>query len=101
MATSMAALSRRLFCSLLSNPKPSHNCHKLFCTTGQSSQHASEAEESDSSSPDSESAIPNSSSSNDSNQQRSIYDRPIEGGLDVGIYKVTFDFSSLLFPSSS
>ncbi|XP_015883063.3 single-stranded DNA-binding protein, mitochondrial [Ziziphus jujuba] len=88
MATSMAALSRRLSRSLLSNPKTSHHCHKPFCTTiHQTSQQTSEAEDSDASSSDSDSAIPHSSSSNNSNQRRSLYDRPLEGGLDAGIYK--------------
>lgn len=91
MATSMAVLSRRLCRSLLSNPRPSHFCHQLstpFCTTHLPSHKASDSEDSDASSSDSESAIPQSASSKDSNQQRSLYDQPLENGLDMGIYKV-------------
>ncbi|KAF3437319.1 hypothetical protein FNV43_RR20072 [Rhamnella rubrinervis] len=89
MATSMAVLSRRLCRSLLSNPRPSHFCRQLstpFCTTHLPSHEVPDSEDSDASSADSE-AIPQSSSSKDSNQQRILFDQPLENGLDMGIYK--------------
>ncbi|XVE56354.1 hypothetical protein DITRI_Ditri04bG0002700 [Diplodiscus trichospermus] len=90
MANSMATLSRRVFRSLLSNPK-TQQLSMPFCTntttTLSSSAEGSESDmDSISDSPPSQSSTP-SESAEESNSERRLYDRPLENGLDTGIYK--------------
>ncbi|OWM65168.1 hypothetical protein CDL15_Pgr008755 [Punica granatum] len=80
MASSMAALARRLHLSLRPATK-GLNLTIPFCTKGSSL----ETPESDEASPESD-AEPQTSSQAPAGQ-RTIYDRPLENGLDVGIYK--------------
>ena len=93
----MTSLSRRLYRSLLSNPKLSQ-ISKPFSTYNLSSSEDS-ADSDDSHLGSDVDLIPNSdsqssSSSNTTNSseegagKRMVYDRPLENGLDVGIYKV-------------
>ncbi|KAK6249598.1 hypothetical protein QUC31_007090 [Theobroma cacao] len=87
MAKSMAVLSRRVYRSLLSNPK-TPQLSMPFCTTTPSSSTESCDSDSDSvpySTPSPPSTL--SESSKDSNTQRRLYDSPLENGLDVGVYK--------------
>ncbi|KAF5468967.1 hypothetical protein F2P56_013074 [Juglans regia] len=89
MANSMGTLSRRLWRSLLSNSRPSSHylSAKSMCTTG--TGHLSSDEASSESEPDSVPPLPQQSSPSQESdpQQRMVYDRPLENGLDVGIYK--------------
>ncbi|XP_021905461.1 uncharacterized protein LOC110820318 isoform X2 [Carica papaya] len=89
MATSISMLSRRLYRSLLSNPRVSQ-MSMPFCTSSISSQEGCDSEASSLDSdrdtvPDSQS--PSSSPSQSSGEQRAVYDAPLESGLDMGIYK--------------
>uniref|UniRef100_A0A5B6YRY4 Single-stranded DNA-binding protein n=1 Tax=Davidia involucrata TaxID=16924 RepID=A0A5B6YRY4_DAVIN len=88
MASSMASsLSRRLYRSLLSNPKPSR-LSMPFCTNLSSPETSSDSDESTlHPDPESDPVPPSSTSSSDSTQQQTYYDKPLENGLDVGIYK--------------
>ncbi|KAA8542311.1 hypothetical protein F0562_023553 [Nyssa sinensis] len=86
MASSMSSsLSRRLCRSLLSNHKPSH-FSMPFSTNLSSSDSDDSTLHPD---PEADPIPPSSttSSSSDSTQQWTVYDRPLENGLDVGIYK--------------
>ncbi|PON62071.1 Single-stranded DNA-binding protein [Parasponia andersonii] len=94
MATSMAALSRRLCRSLLLNPKPSLRTHQFsapFCTS--TTHLTSDKEDSDSEAPepylsDFESAAPDSPSAKEESTQKRVFKEfQLENGLDVGIYK--------------
>ncbi|KAB1213182.1 Single-stranded DNA-binding protein, mitochondrial [Morella rubra] len=90
MANSMGSLSRRLCRSVLSNPKPSSQflSSMSFCTTG--TGHLSSPEAASDSELDSVPPLPEQSSPSqdfDPQPQRIVYDRPLENGLDVGIYK--------------
>ncbi|KAJ7956567.1 Single-stranded DNA-binding protein, mitochondrial [Quillaja saponaria] len=88
-AGSISMLSRRLCRSVLSNPRFSY--HKLsmpFSTDQLSSREDSDPDEfvlkpDIDSAPDSVT----SESSSEPSSQRAIFDRPLENGLDVGIYK--------------
>lgn len=85
----MSMLSRRLYRSLLSNPRVSQ-ISMPFCTSSISSQEGCDLEASSLDSdrdtvPDSQS--PSSSPSQSSGEQRAVYDAPLESGLDMGIYK--------------
>ncbi|KAK8972256.1 hypothetical protein V6N11_058064 [Hibiscus sabdariffa] len=89
MANSMANLSRRVYRSLLSNPQtPKLSTH--FCTTTTTLSSSAETSDSDSdpfpNSPSPQSSTP-SESAKDSPTQSRLYDRPLENGLDTGIYK--------------
>lgn len=91
MANSMGSLSRRLCRSVLSNPKPSSQflSSMSFCTTG--TGHLSSPEAASDSELDLVPPLPEQSSPSqdfDPQPQRIVYDRPLENGLDVGIYKV-------------
>ncbi|GAV67060.1 SSB domain-containing protein [Cephalotus follicularis] len=73
----MATLPRSLYRCLLSNPKFSHFA-KPFCTD--LSSHQDTGSDTDS--------VPYSSTPPEaSTEQRAIYDRPLENGLDGGIYR--------------
>ncbi|XP_038893715.1 single-stranded DNA-binding protein, mitochondrial-like [Benincasa hispida] len=95
--TSMAALSRRLCRSLLSNSKASHHHNILpvtYCTNNLSFRSVSDITESSiESNLDSDShSVTNPpslspSSSQSSTLSRTIYNRPLENGLDAGVYK--------------
>ncbi|XP_040997626.1 single-stranded DNA-binding protein, mitochondrial [Juglans microcarpa x Juglans regia] len=89
MANSMGTLSRRLWRSLLSNSRPSSHylSAKSMCTTG--TGHLSSDEAASESETDSVPPLPQQSSPSQESdpQQRMVYDRPLENGLDVGIYK--------------
>ncbi|KAJ4830393.1 hypothetical protein Tsubulata_033982 [Turnera subulata] len=93
MANSMATLSRRLHRSLLSSSKAAQ-ISMPFCTTTKSfsSSEDSLSDEDDRSvsseadvTPQSQS--PPASSQEASGPERQFYDRPLENGLEVGIYK--------------
>ncbi|GMI95306.1 Mitochondrial single-stranded binding protein 2 [Hibiscus trionum] len=84
MANSMPNFSRRVYRSLLSNPK-TPKLSLPFCTTTPLS---SSDETSDSGSdPFPDSPSPQSSTPSESTTQRRFYSRPLENGLDTGIYK--------------
>ncbi|KAG7019962.1 Peptidyl-prolyl cis-trans isomerase CYP26-2, chloroplastic [Cucurbita argyrosperma subsp. argyrosperma] len=91
--TSMAVLSRRLFRSLLSNSKASHHHDILpvICSSKNLSfRSISDIGESSIGSDmdlDSHSVSNRPSLSPSSSQTRTIYNRPLENGLDAGIYK--------------
>lgn len=94
MANSVATLSRRLCRSLLSthNPKPSHFLSSVSLYSTNSHHHESAASDSDELEPppalDSDlDSVPPQDSTNPKQQERIVYDRPLENGLDVGIYK--------------
>ncbi|GMY15396.1 single-stranded DNA-binding protein, mitochondrial [Fagus crenata] len=94
MANSVATLSRRLCRSLLSthNPKPSHFLSSVSLYSTDSDHHESAASDSDELEPppalDSDlDSVPPQDSTNPKQQERIVYDRPLENGLDVGIYK--------------
>lgn len=92
--TAMAALSRRLCRSLLSNSKASLHHDILpvtYCTNNLFFRSVSDITDSDMdldshSLTNRPSVSPSSSQS--STQTRTIYNRPLENGLDAGIYKV-------------
>ncbi|GMQ11170.1 hypothetical protein CsSME_00053919 [Camellia sinensis var. sinensis] len=88
MSSSMASISRRLYRSLFTNPSSHFSIR--FCSTLSSPQTPDDSTiepdpntESDSASPSS----PSPSSSSNSTQRQTFFDRPLENGLDVGIYK--------------
>jgi len=100
MANSMAVLSRRLYRSLLSsNPKISQLsmpfCSSSSTTTTNNLSFREEESELDSSDTHS---VPNSTTSSSpssstttsegSSGSRMVQDRPLENGLDAGVYKV-------------
>lgn len=98
MANSIATLSRRLSRSLITNPKFSQ-ISMLFCTDNLSSRDDSALEDSDHNSDTdsvpssiSQSSLSSSSTaaaaSPGSTDERMIYQRPLENGLDLGIYRV-------------
>lgn len=76
------SLSRRLYRSILSNPRtPYNNLSSIPFSKKFSSSHSDDTEPE----PEPEShSLPSSQST----QQRPFTDRPLENGLDVGIYKV-------------
>lgn len=96
--TSMAALSRTLCRSLLTNSKASHH-HDILpitcCTNNLSFRSISDINESsvdwdielDSNSVPNRPSLSPPSSSQSSYQTRTIYNRPLENGLDAGVYK--------------
>ncbi|KGN64102.1 single-stranded DNA-binding protein, mitochondrial [Cucumis sativus] len=97
--TSMVALSRRLCRSLLSNSKASHHYDILpvtYCTNNLSFRSVSDITESgiesdlytelDSNSVTNQPSL-SPSSSQSPTQPRPVYNRPLENGLDAGIYK--------------
>ncbi|MED6192259.1 hypothetical protein PIB30_008463 [Stylosanthes scabra] len=82
-STGFTAISRRLYCSLLSARNPSHHLRNLprhFSTTNPLS------DSDESSHPDSD-ASPDSPSEQQQQQQPKFSDRPLENGLDAGIYR--------------
>lgn len=98
--TSTVALSRRLCRSLLSNSKASHHHDILpvtYCTNNLSFRSVSDITESgiesdlyselDSNSVTNQPSF-SPSSSQSPTQSRKVYDRPLENGLDAGIFKV-------------
>ncbi|CAK9147842.1 unnamed protein product [Ilex paraguariensis] len=91
MASSLS-ISRRLYRTLLTNSRTqSSHLYKPFCTN-LSSPETSPDSDSDNSPlnadhPDSDSFSSSSPSSSDSTRQRIMAERPLENGLDVGIYK--------------
>ncbi|XP_027330211.1 single-stranded DNA-binding protein, mitochondrial [Abrus precatorius] len=81
MASTMSTVSRRLYLyrSLVSTPKTCHHLPLHFCTTSLIS---------DSDEPDSPlDSPPDSASPSADRSERIFYDRPLENGLDAGIYK--------------
>ncbi|KAJ1392333.1 Primosome PriB/single-strand DNA-binding [Sesbania bispinosa] len=68
------SISRRLYRSLLSTPNPHYHLPLRFCTTNNLSD-SDEFPQGD------------SAPSSPSQTERTIYDRPLENGLDVGIYR--------------
>ncbi|XP_030515092.1 single-stranded DNA-binding protein, mitochondrial [Rhodamnia argentea] len=90
MATSLSKLSSHLHRCLLSNPRAPGVAMSL-CTAA-SSQDTSEPEdrslESEADSAPSQQSPPApASSAQEPEQQRTVYDRPLQNGLDTGIYK--------------
>ncbi|KAH7851804.1 hypothetical protein Vadar_016688 [Vaccinium darrowii] len=87
MRCSMASISRRLCHSLFNStnkphpPPPPHLSMRFFCT----SPETSDSDDSTVEPPDSYSD-PHTSPS-PSSEQRTFYDRPLENGLDIGVYK--------------
>ncbi|KDP20071.1 hypothetical protein JCGZ_05840 [Jatropha curcas] len=96
MANSMAALSRRLSRSFLSNPKISQ-FSMPFCTDNMSSRENYGSEDSDinwdidsvpTATPQSSSTTTEAAAaSQGSSEERVFFQRPLENGLDVGVYK--------------
>ncbi|XP_062116902.1 single-stranded DNA-binding protein, mitochondrial [Humulus lupulus] len=93
MATYMAALSRRLSHSLLSNPKSALQSHQFptpFCTSTThltSDKEGSDLEDPPSLSSDSESLSPEPTSTKDAIKNHGFKEPQLENGLDMGIYK--------------
>ncbi|CAH8260966.1 unnamed protein product [Arabidopsis lyrata] len=88
MANSVATLSRRLYRSLLSNPRISQSSMS-FCTNNISSREDSDFDELSANS-DTESPIEPKASdpvSRFSGEERVMEERPLENGLDSGIFK--------------
>lgn len=88
MANSMATLPRRLCRSLLPKSKPaSHYLSSMSFST----DHLSHLDDSDptalNSEPDSDPPLSPQASPSQTPKERTFYDRPLENGLDVGIYK--------------
>lgn len=89
-----SSISRRLCRSLFSNPtfKPStplppQLSTRFFCST-LSSPENSDSDNSTVEPPDPTPDYDSHTSPSDSSQQQAFYDRPLENGLDPGIYKV-------------
>ncbi|CAK7323145.1 unnamed protein product [Dovyalis caffra] len=95
MANSLAALSRRLYCSLLSSNPKILQLSMPFCSTTtnnlSSREEDSESDESDTNSiPNSTPSFSSSSTTTTPEGSRApgmVQDRPLENGLDVGVYK--------------
>ncbi|XVF08435.1 hypothetical protein REPUB_Repub07fG0003300 [Reevesia pubescens] len=88
MANSMAILSRRVYRSLLCNPKTTHRLSMPFCTsTTTTLSSSSETSDSDIGSPPDSPPSPSESAKDSSPPQRRLYDSQLENGLDMGIYK--------------
>ncbi|PSS08306.1 Single-stranded DNA-binding protein [Actinidia chinensis var. chinensis] len=92
MTSSVALISRRLCRSLLTNPnKPSSHLSSRLCTSLSSHENSdlddSTVEPDPSPEADSDPLSSPSPSHSESAQQRAVYDRPLENGLDVGVYK--------------
>lgn len=83
MASSMVAISRRL-CRILI---PSRQISISFCTTLSSPETSGSDDSTVEFDHDTSSSPASSSSQRESNQQQQNYDRPLENGMDVGIYK--------------
>ncbi|KAE8721680.1 hypothetical protein F3Y22_tig00015426pilonHSYRG00139 [Hibiscus syriacus] len=83
MANSIANLSRSVYRSLLAKPKTPKLSMPLCTTTFSSS---AETSDSGSDSDPFPNSTPSESAKNSLNQSR-LYDRPLENGLDMGIYK--------------
>ncbi|CAB4281225.1 unnamed protein product [Prunus armeniaca] len=93
-SSSLATLSRRLCRSLHSNPMNVLSTRFCTTTTTDLSSSSSDSSDSDESNPlNSESNSPQDNvpppqpPPEDSNRKNFFYDRPLENGLDVGIYK--------------
>ncbi|XVF49334.1 hypothetical protein PTKIN_Ptkin04bG0003100 [Pterospermum kingtungense] len=88
MANSMATLSRRMYRSLLSNPQIPRLSVPFCTSTNLTSSAEGSDSESDSfpDSPPSQSSTP-SESAKDSTTQKRLFDRQLENGLDMGVYK--------------
>ncbi|XP_010525592.1 PREDICTED: single-stranded DNA-binding protein, mitochondrial-like [Tarenaya hassleriana] len=88
MVNSMATLSRRLYRSLLSNPRFSQ-VSRSFCTNTLSSNEEQDSDElaakSDIESSPGQSA--SNSPSQGSGEERAFVEQTLENGLDVGVYK--------------
>ncbi|PHU04279.1 hypothetical protein BC332_25101 [Capsicum chinense] len=86
-----SSLSRKLLRTLVTNPSSIKASQLSFCTKISSSaadNFSSPDELGPTSDSESESASPSPSpSASNSNQERKIIERPLENGLDVGIYK--------------
>ncbi|KAJ4895028.1 hypothetical protein Rs2_21822 [Raphanus sativus] len=86
MANSMATLSRRLYRSLLSNPNPRFSqSPRSFCTNIDESSSSSSI--SDTESPHEPNASPDPSHRFSRGEDRVMEERPLENGLDAGIFK--------------
>ncbi|XP_059641346.1 single-stranded DNA-binding protein, mitochondrial [Cornus florida] len=81
-----SSLSRTLYRSLLSNPTRLSHLSKPFCTILSSAETSDLDDPTIGPEPESES-LSSDTPSPDQTQQRTIYDRPLENGIDVGIYK--------------
>lgn len=98
-SSSMASLSRRLLSRSLCHSNPNTMLSMRFCTTTTTttthltSSDSSDSDESITSDLESD-PTPDNAQSQPSpearNRTRDIYDRPLEDGVDVGIYKVHF-----------
>ncbi|CAL1354676.1 unnamed protein product [Linum trigynum] len=86
MASSMAAVSRKLYRSLLSSSKLSQ-ISMPFCTTTVSSSEHSDAETESIPNPAADSSPPSPSSTAPLAGEPVVFDRPLEGGIDIGVYK--------------
>ncbi|KAK9198867.1 hypothetical protein WN944_014053 [Citrus x changshan-huyou] len=84
----MAALTRRFYRSLLLNPKFSQSPKPFFTSNIFSSSSSRVDSDLDESAIHSDAdPLPDSSSTQNSGQQRESFDRPLENGLDPGIFK--------------
>jgi len=84
MSSSMMTLSRRLYCSLLRTP----NAYRHFST-----DHLFDSDEADSApDPPAPDAV--------QEEEKFVIDRPLENGLDVGIYRVSYSYSKFNFTIS-
>lgn len=84
----MAALTRRFYRSLLLNPKFSESPKPFFTSNIFSSSSRVDSDLDESAIHSDADPLPDSSSTQNSGQQRESFDRPLENGLDPGIFKV-------------
>lgn len=77
----MATLSRRLYRSLLSNPRLSQQASMSFSTTTTNNNNISDLS-------DTESPFETKASGSKDREERVMEERPLENGLDYGVFKV-------------
>ncbi|KAH9778477.1 nucleic acid-binding OB-fold-like protein [Citrus sinensis] len=83
----MAALTRRFYRSLLLNPKFSQSPKPFFTSNIFSSSSRVDSDLDESAIHSDADPLPDSSPTQNSGQQRESFDRPLENGLDPGIFK--------------
>ncbi|KAI6683343.1 hypothetical protein NL676_029256 [Syzygium grande] len=88
MATSLSKLSSRVHrCLLSSHGAPAAAAASSLCTAPSGPEDGGLAPEPDAAGPPPPAAAESASSSQELDRPRTVYDRPLRDGLDVGIYK--------------
>lgn len=100
MATSLSKLSSRLHrCLLSSHRAPAAAAASSLCTAASGPEDGGLAPEPDAAAPPPAAAAPElASSSQELDRPRTVYDRPLRDGLDVGVYKVRFRWAGSVVP---